>query len=59
MTVTHFLWVTTNKIKLIIRIVDEKRLNVKMVLPESYDVQDQISILNEKVKEKYDGESIL
>jgi hypothetical protein len=44
---------------LIIRIVDEKRLNVKMVLPESYDVQDQISILNEKVKEKYDGESIL
>jgi hypothetical protein len=30
-----------------------------MVLPESYDLQDQISILNEKIKEKYDGESIL
>jgi hypothetical protein len=41
------------------RIVDGKRLNVKMVLPESYDLQDQISILNEKIKEKYEGESIL
>jgi hypothetical protein len=41
------------------RIVNGKRLNIKMVLPENYDLQDQIAILNEKIKEKYEGESIL
>jgi hypothetical protein len=41
------------------RIVDGKRLNIKMVLPKDYDLQDQIAILNEKIKEKYEGESIL
>ena len=41
------------------RIVDGKRLNVKMVLPEEYDLHDQLTILNEKIKEKYEGECIL
>ena len=41
------------------RIVDGKRLNVKMVLPEEYDLHDQLAILNDKIKEKYEGESIL
>ena len=27
-----------------------------MVLPKEYDLHDQLIILNEKVKEKYDGE---
>jgi len=30
-----------------------------MVLPEEYDLHDQLAILNEKIKEKYEGESIL
>ena len=30
-----------------------------MVLPEDYDLQDQLEILNEKIKEKYEGETIL
>ena len=41
------------------RIVDGKRLNIKMVLPEEYDLHDQLAILNDKIKEKYEGESIL
>lgn len=41
------------------RIVDGKRLNLKMVLPEEYDLQDQLEILNEKIKEKYEGETLL
>jgi len=41
------------------RIVDGKRLNVKMVLPEEYDLHDQLAILNDKIKEKYEDESIL
>jgi len=41
------------------RIVDGKRLNIKMVLPEEYDLQYQLEILNEKIKEKYEGESVL
>ena len=32
---------------------DEKRLNIKMVLPEKYDLQEQLQILNDKIKEKY------
>lgn len=39
--------------------VDGKRLNIKMVLPKDYNIQDQIEILNEKIKEKYNGESLL
>jgi hypothetical protein len=35
--------------------IDDKRLNVKMVLPEEYDLQEQLEILNEKIKEKYDN----
>jgi hypothetical protein len=34
--------------------IDDKRLNVKMVLPEEYDLQEQLEIINEKIKEKYD-----
>ena len=41
------------------RIVDGKRLNIKMVLPEEYDLHDRLVILNEKIKEKYEGECIL
>jgi hypothetical protein len=26
-----------------------------MVLPEEYDLQEQLEILNEKIKEKYDN----
>ena len=37
---------------------EEKRLNLKMVLPSSYDLKEQIDRLNEKIKEKY-NESIL
>lgn len=33
--------------------IDDKRLNVKMVLPEEYDIQEQLEKLNEKVKDKY------
>jgi len=34
--------------------IDGKRLNIKMVLPLEYDLQNQLEILNKKVKEKYD-----
>jgi hypothetical protein len=34
-------------------------MGVKMVLPEEYDLQEQLIILNEKIKEKYEGESVL
>jgi hypothetical protein len=30
-----------------------------MVLPEDYDLQEQLIILNEKIKEKYERESVL
>jgi hypothetical protein len=36
------------------RIVDGKRFNIKMVLPEEYDLEEQLIILNEKIKEKYE-----
>jgi hypothetical protein len=39
--------------------IDGKRLVLKMVLPEEYDLEEQLSTLNEKIKEKYEGESIL
>lgn len=38
--------------------VDEKRLNIKMVLSEEYDLKEQLEILNKKVNEKY-GEGVL
>jgi hypothetical protein len=38
--------------------MDEKRLNIKMVLPEEYDLKEQLEILNKKVNEKY-GEGVL
>ena len=40
------------------RIVDGKRFNIKMVLPEEYDLEEQLIILNEKIKEKYEGEHL-
>jgi hypothetical protein len=36
------------------RRTQDKRLNVKMVLPDEYELNEQLEILNEKVKEKYD-----
>ena len=33
--------------------VDEKRLNIKMVLPEEYDLQNELDKINQKIKEKY------
>ena len=35
--------------------IDDKRFNIKMVLPENYDLQEQLEKLNEKIKEKYEG----
>ena len=34
--------------------IDGKRLNLKMVLPEEYDIQEQLEKFNEKIKEKYE-----
>ena len=39
--------------------VNDKRLNLKMVLPEEYDLDEQLIILNDKIKAKYEGETIL
>ena len=39
--------------------VTDKRLNVKMVLPDEYDLDEQLIILNDKIKKKYEGETIL
>jgi hypothetical protein len=39
--------------------IHDKRLNVKMVLPQDYDLQEQLEKLNEKIKEKYDGLEII
>lgn len=39
--------------------VNGKRLGLKMVLPEEYDLEEQIYSLNEKIKKKYEGESII
>ena len=30
-----------------------------MVLPDEYDLQEQLEKINEKIKQKYDGENIL
>jgi hypothetical protein len=39
--------------------IDGKRLGLKMVLPEEYDLEEQLITLNEKIKEKYQDESVL
>lgn len=39
--------------------IDDKRLSIKMVLPQEYDLQEQLKKLNEKIKEKYDGLEII
>ena len=36
----------------------EIRKSLKMVLPTEYDIDEQIKIFNEKIKGKYEGESI-
>jgi hypothetical protein len=33
--------------------IDGKRLNIKMVLPEKYDLHDQLAILDKKIENKY------
>ena len=33
--------------------IDGKRMNLKMILPEEYDLQEQLVILNDKIKKKY------
>jgi len=38
--------------------IDGKRLNIKMVLPEEYDLQGQLELFKEKIASKYEGESI-
>jgi hypothetical protein len=38
---------------------DDMRLNVKMVLPQDYDLHEQLAILNDKISTKYAGECIL
>jgi hypothetical protein len=38
--------------------INDKRLTIKMVLPEDYDLQEQLEILNNKIKEKYKEENI-
>lgn len=39
--------------------VDGKRLNLKMILPEEYDLDEQLQFLNERIKTKYESEAIL
>ena len=33
--------------------MDDKRLNLKMVLPDDYDLRDQLSIIDKKIIKKY------
>jgi hypothetical protein len=33
--------------------IDGKRLGLKMILPEDYDLQEQLAVLNDKIKKKY------
>ena len=35
------------------RMVDGKRIGLKMILPNEYDLQEQLLILNDKIKKKY------
>jgi hypothetical protein len=41
------------------RLVDGKRLNIKMILPKEYNLQEQLEKINIKIKEKYEEENIL
>ena len=34
--------------------MDLRRENLRMVLPEEYELEEQLSILREKIKSKYD-----
>jgi hypothetical protein len=38
---------------------DGKRLNFRMVLPDEYDLEEQLGILNDNIKIKYDGVCVL
>jgi hypothetical protein len=38
--------------------IDGKRLNVKMVLPDEYDLQEQLTKFIENIKNKYENETI-
>ena len=38
--------------------LEDKRLNFKMVLPQHYELHEQLTILNQKIKEKYGQENI-
>ena len=38
--------------------LENKRLNFKMVLPQQYELHEQLTILNQKIKEKYGQENI-
>ena len=35
---------------------EEKRLNLRMVLPDNYILEEQLTIFREKIKEKYELE---
>ena len=39
--------------------VDGVSKNMRMALPAEYDIDEQLKIFNEKIKEKYEGESII
>jgi hypothetical protein len=39
--------------------LDDKRLGLKMVLPENYDIHEQLTILQTKIQEKYDNKNIV
>ena len=39
--------------------IDDKRLSIKMILPEEYDLQEQLEKLNKKIKVKYEGLEII
>jgi hypothetical protein len=37
---------------------NEKRFNLRMVLPENYNIEEQLGIFREKIKTKYDIEIV-
>ena len=39
--------------------IDEKRLNLKMVLPDEYDITAEILRIKNKVKDKYDFDIVI
>jgi hypothetical protein len=38
--------------------IEDKRMNLKMVLKDNYDLHEELNILKEKIKEKYNDELI-